>query len=129
MTNLVDAFGPNPSEDALAANKRAADSSMEDMQNSVALNNFRTAAQALELIRAAVEETFGYHHGTDVEPDIMAEAHKVVEAIWAGYNRSTDKDVEIAKLNRLLEERTALLDKKTKTIQRMCIARKRTKIS
>lgn len=95
----------------------------------IALANFFTAAKALELIRAAVEETFGYHHGTDVEPDIMVEAHKVAGAIWEGYNRSTEKDAEIERLTRLLEERTELLSKKTKTIQRIMIMSKRTKIS
>lgn len=58
-----------------------------------ALDNFRTAIQAIELIKAEVEVTFGMPGlGTDVEPDIMVEAHKIVMAIRAGYNRLCDKE-------------------------------------
>ena len=55
--------------------------------DNIAWENYRTAMQALELIKAEVEVTFGLHVGTDPEPDIMVEAYNIVLAIRAGYNR------------------------------------------
>ncbi|HIB9044515.1 TPA: hypothetical protein ACWYG7_004670 [Citrobacter braakii] len=54
----------------------------------IAMQNFRSAMEGIGHIRRALEETFGWLHGTHCEPDVLVECKEICDAIYEAYRKS-----------------------------------------
>lgn len=68
--------------------KAAMDSEPAMESEQLALENLRSAMEGIGHIRRTLEETFGGLHGTNVEPDVLAECKAICDAIYAAYRHA-----------------------------------------